>query len=283
VLIDLHTHFYDADRHLGPQVVADMRRCHIDPGAWRFTPEDHLRATAEADYVVVFGLAAAKVGFNIPNDAVAAHVARDPKRLILFGSPDPAQPSYMDELIHCHQDLKCKGVKLGPIYQGVHPHDKRYYDIYAYCAKHGLPIMIHMATTFSSGVPLEWARPALMDKVAVDFPDLKIVMAHIGHPWEGECIAAIRHQPNLFADLSALYYRPWQFYNSMRLLCEYRADDKLFFGSDYPATTTAGTISGLRNVNKILGQSGLPPVPTEVIEGILSRDSLSILGIKREV
>jgi predicted TIM-barrel fold metal-dependent hydrolase len=280
VLIDLHTHFYDADRHLGPQVVADMRRCHIDPACWRFSAEDHLRATREADYIVVFGLAGAKVGFNIPNDAVAEHVARDPRRMIFFGSPDPAQPNYMDELVHCHQDLKCQGVKLGPIYQGVHPHDPRYYEIYAYCQRHGLPIMIHMATTFSSGVPLEWARPALMDKVAIDFPDLKIVMAHLGHPWEGECIAAIRHQPNLFADISALYYRPWQFYNSMRLLSEYRADDKVFFGSDYPATTTAGTIDGLRNINKILGTSGLPPVPAEVIEGILGRDSLSILGIR---
>ena len=281
MVIDLHTHFYRFDEHLGAQVIADMRRCHIDPQCWRFTPEDHLRETGAAEVAVVFGLAAAKVGFNIPNDAVAEHVQRAPDRLIFFGSPDPAQENYMEELVHCHRDLRCKGVKLGPIYQGVHPHDKRYYDIYGYCARHGLPIMIHMATTFSSGVPLDWARPALMDKVAIDFPELKIVMAHLGHPWEGECIAAIRHQPNLFADMSALYYRPWQFYNSMRLAVEYRADDKVFFGSDYPATTTAGSLKGLRNINAILGNSGLPPIPDQVIEGIIQRDSLGILGIRK--
>src|SRR5690606_9065839 len=129
--------------------------------------------------------------------------ARDP-RLIFFTSIDPGQPAYMEELERMHQDYQCKGVKISPMYQGVHPHDKRYHDIYAYCEKHGLPILTHMATTYSSGVPLEWGRPALMDQIAIDYPDLKIILAHLGHPWEGETIALIRKQPNLFADISAL-------------------------------------------------------------------------------
>ena len=186
----------------------------------------------------------------------------------------------MEELERCHQDLHCQGVKLGPIYQGIHPLDTRYYEIYRYCQQHGLPIMTHMATTFSSGVPLEYARPALMDQVACDFPDLVIVLAHLGHPWEAETIAAIRKQPNLYADISALYYRPWQFYNSMRLLTEYRAEKKVLFGSDFPATTTANSISGLRNVNAVLAQSGLPPVPESVIDTILYQNALAILGLR---
>ena len=135
-------------------------------------------------------------------------------------------------------------MKLAPIYQGVHPLDPRYRHIYAYCQKHGLPILIHMATTFSSGTPLEYARPAHMDQVAMDFPELRLVLAHLGHPWEGETIAVIRRNANVYADLSALYYRPWQFYNSMRLLVEYRAEHKVLFGSDFPFTTTADSLAG---------------------------------------
>lgn len=279
MIIDIHTHFFDITRHCGPQVLEDMRRCSINPDDWKMTADEHLRATAEADAVVVFGLAGAKTGWLIPNEYVAEHVARAPHRLIFFASIDPAQPDFMQELERMHQDFACKGVKISPIYQGVHPHDKRYYDIYRYCSRHGLPILTHMATTYSSGVPLEWARPALMDQVAIEFPDLNIILAHLGHPWEGETIALIRKQPNLFADISALYYRPWQFYNSMRLAVEYKATARILFGSDYPATTTGGTLTNFRNMNSVLAQSGLPPVPADIIESIINRDSLSLLGI----
>jgi predicted TIM-barrel fold metal-dependent hydrolase len=279
MIVDIHTHFMNIDTDWGPQVFQDLDRCRMNPDAWRFTAEDHLRETLAADVAIVFGLAGARTGWNIPNDAVAAHVRRAADRLLFFTSIDPGEPGFMEELERTHEELGAVGVKLGPVYQGVHPLDKSYYEIYRYCARHGLPILTHMAATFSSGVPLEYARPIHMDQVATDFPDLKIVLAHMGHPWEGETIAVIRKQPNVYADISALYYRPWQFYNSMRLLTEYRAQDNVLFGSDYPATTTSGSIAGLRNVNAVLGNSGLPPVPETAMEEIIHRDALTLLGL----
>jgi len=281
MIVDIHTHFFDQARHWGPQVLADCERCGISPELWKFTAEDHLRETAAADYAVVFGLRGAKTGWQIPNEVVAQHVARAPERLLFFTSIDPTEPDFMQQLERDHQDLGARGIKISPVYQGVHPHDPRYYEIFAYAQKHRLPILTHMATTFSSGVPLDWARPAHMDQVAIDFPDLPIIMAHLGHPWEGECIAAIRKQPNLYSDISALYYRPWQFYNSMRLAVEYGATGKILFGSDYPATTTGGTLENFRRMNHVLGTSGLPPVPAEIIESIINRDSLALLGIPK--
>ena len=106
-------------------------------------------------------------------------------------------------------------------------------------------------------MPLDYARPIHIDQVSCDFPDLKVVMSHLGHPWQGEATAVIRKQPNVYADVSALYYRPWQFYNMLRLAVEYKAEGKLLFGSDFPATTTDSSISGLRNVNAILGKLGV--------------------------
>jgi predicted TIM-barrel fold metal-dependent hydrolase len=252
----------------------------VDPASWGDVSARHLETTQAVDVAIVFGIQAAATGWHVPNDFVAAHVRRAPERLVFFASIDPGQPGFEDELEQCHHDLHCQGVKLSPIYQGVHPLDARYRHIYAYCQKHGLPVLSHMATTFSSGTPLEYARPAHMDQVAIDFPDLKLVLAHLGHPWEGETIAVIRRNANVFADLSALYYRPWQFYNSMRLLVEYHAGHKVLFGSDFPFTTTGDSLRGVRNLNAVLANSGLPAVPSDIIEGILHRDALALLGLR---
>jgi hypothetical protein len=280
MMVDIHTHVFRPQQDFGPRLLADLARCGVDPASWGDVAERHLVTTQSADVAIVFGIQGAAMGWNVPNDFVASHQQRAPDRLIFFASIDPARANFRDELERCHRDLHCQGLKLAPICQGVHPLDPRYREIYAYGQKHGLPILIHMATTFSSGVPLEYARPAHMDQVAIDFPDLKIVLAHLGHPWEGETIAVIRRNANVYADISALYYRPWQFYHSMRLLVEYRADAKVLFGSDFPFTTTQDSLTGLRALNDIVGRSGLPRVPDEVIEGIIHRDTLDLLGLK---
>jgi predicted TIM-barrel fold metal-dependent hydrolase len=93
-------------------------------------------------------------------------------------------------------------------------------------------------------------------------------------------MAAIRRNPHLFADLSALYYRPWQFYNAMRLAVEYRVGRKILFGSDFPFTTTESSLHEIRNMNAVLGNSGLPPIPDAWIEEIIHRDTLTLLGLR---
>lgn len=279
MIVDVHTHFFRPERDFSPNLRSDMARCGVDPATWGIVGERHLETTREADVAVVFGLQAQATGWNIPNDAVAEHVLRAPERLLFFAAIDPVQPDFMAELERCHRDLGAVGVKLAPLYQNVHPRDSRCCDIYRYCERHGLPVLFHAGTSFVSGTMLDYSRPVHFDAVAVDFPELRMVLAHLGHPWEGETIAVIRRHPHVFADLSALYYRPWQFYNSMRLLVEYRTDAKVLFGSDFPFTTTGSSLTGVRGVNAILAQSGLPPIPAEVLESIIHRDALGLLGL----
>ena len=281
MIVDVHTHFFRPATDFGPALLADMARCGVDPGAWGDVGERHLETTRAADVAVVFGLQARATGWNIPNDAVAAHVALAPERLLFFAAIDPAAPDFMDELERCHRDLGAVGVKLAPLYQGIEPLDPRCRDVYRYCEHHALPILFHVGTSFTGGTLLDISRPVHFDAIAVNFPEVRMVLAHLGHPWEGETIAVIRRHRHVFADLSALYYRPWQFYNSMRLLLEYRTDHKVLFGSDFPFTTTGSSLDGVRNVNAILAQSGLPPIPGSVVEGIIHRDTLSLLGLSR--
>jgi hypothetical protein len=60
---------------------------------------------------------------------------------------------------------------------------------------------------------------------------------------------------------------------------EYGVAGKVFFGTDFPFTTLEGSLAGLRGINKVVEGTGLPRVPEEVIEGIIHRDTLGLLGL----
>jgi len=105
-------------------------------------------------------------------------------------------------------------------------------------------------------------------------------MAHLGHPYEGETIAVARKHANVFTDIIALHYRPFQFYQSLMLVQEYGVWDKLLFGSDYPFTTVNETLAGLRNMNRMLEGTQLPRLDEDQIEAMIYRDSLRLLELE---
>jgi predicted TIM-barrel fold metal-dependent hydrolase len=130
-------------------------------------------------------------------------------------------------------------------------------------------LTLHMGTTFAHNSPLELGRAIHVDPIAQKYPDLKIILAHMGHPWYEECVVVIRKNPNVYAEVSALFYRPWQYYNILITAQEYLVTDKIFFGTDYPFTTLEESISGLKNVNQLVEGSNLPRVADETIDRIL--------------
>jgi predicted TIM-barrel fold metal-dependent hydrolase len=101
----------------------------------------------------------------------------------------------------------------------------------------------------------------------------------MGHPWINEALVLIRKNRNVFADISALYYRPWQFYNALVAAMEYGVLDRLLFGSDYPFTTPGSTMEALGKINRMVDGTNLPRIPERKIEEIIHRDSLALLGI----
>jgi len=144
---------------------------------------------------------------------------------------------------------------------------------------HGIPVLFHQGTTFPRRAPLKYAMPVQLEDVALQYPELRIVIAHMGHPWMDDTVVLIRKQPHVYADISALYYRPWQFYNGLMAAQEYGCMHKLLLGSDYPFTTPVETIRRLRQVNDIAGSSGLPRLQADAIEALIHRDTLALLGI----
>src|SRR5439155_12627565 len=94
-----------------------------------------------------------------------------------------------------------------------------------------------------------------------------------------DAIVTIRKHPNLYADVSALVFRPWSLYEALRVAAEWGVAGKLLFGSDFPLATPAETIDGLRGVNSIVDGTALPRVPPELIERVIHADALSALNI----
>jgi uncharacterized protein len=278
MIVDCHTHMWRAE-HWGEEITVESTRALGRAVDLNVNWEDHERAMQQVDKAIVFGLWARHVGLVVPNDYIAAYVATNARKLIGFASIDPNEIGYLDELHHAVEDLGLKGVKLGPIYQNYHPMDERVLPIYEYCERNHLPIIIHQGATFPRRAPLKFAFPIQLEEVALSYPDLVMVIAHLGHPWIAETVVLIRKHPNLYADLSALHYRPWQFYNAMMLALEYGVMDKILFGSDYPFTTPEATLQALYDINEIPGRSGLPEIPIEKVRMIIHRDTLALLKI----
>ena len=280
MIIDCHTHVGEA-AHLSRQFVADARTAAGDPNLqFAVNLDEHWSAMTVTDRAIVLGFRAHHVGYVVPNEYVAEYVKRHPDKLLGFCSIDPNDDDAVEQLDHSILRLGLRGLKLGPIYQNIHPSDSRTKRLFHRAEQLNIPVLIHQGTTFCSNVSLEVANPILLQPIALDFPKLRLVIAHMGQPWIGETIALIRKHANLFADISALYYRPWQFYNALVMAQEYKVMHKLLLGSDYPVTTPAATIESLREVNDVTKGTGLPNVSRDEIEALIHRDTLQLLGLE---
>lgn len=281
MIIDVHSHawrypddFSESFRHQAQRARAGVE---VDLSV-RY---EAYRATAPPETrTIVFGGKAKLSGLWVDDRWVAGYVAAHPETLIGFLSVDPTQDGWQRELKHGHQELGLRGIKLLPMYAGFRPDDPCLDALWRYAAQHQLPVLLHTGTTFVAQAPLECTLPRHLDAVAIRFPEVKIIMAHLGHPYEGECVATLRKHPNVFADLSALHYRPFQLYHSLMLVQEYGVWDKILFGSDYPFTTVQATMDGLRKLNQMTHGTGLPKLNGPAIEALIYRDTLDLLGLK---
>ncbi len=279
-IIDVHSHFWCYPEHFTDDFRQQARRARAGTEVdLTVRLEDYQRQSVENVRTIVFGGKARLSGLWVDDAAVAGYVARQPESLIGFLSLDPTQPGWQDELRFGHQELGLRGIKLMPMYAGFRPDEDRIAPLWQYATQHQLPVLLHTGTTFVSQAPLECTLPRHLDPVAARYPEVRMILAHLGHPYEGECVAVIRKHPNLYADISALHYRPFQLYHSLMLVQEYGVWDKVLFGTDYPFTTVQATLDGLRSLNNMVTGTGLPLLNEDAIERLIFRDSLPLLGL----
>ncbi len=297
VIVDVHTHTPQYKDHIPDDEVVINHAWRPDrPVRSSVTWHDFLAHQAPAAVSLVFAIAW-HPGIVVPklsgrevgdtswytgnvNDATATFVRAHPDRLIGFMALHPHDPNCLDEFERCRTELGLRGVKLGANYQNFDPLEARALAIYERAQRYGLPVLFHQGTSPVREAPIRLAHPLLMDEIAIRYPDLKIIMAHMGHPWQVDTCVVIRKHPNVYADISGNFYRPFSFWEQLIKATEWNVLDKLLLGSDYPITTVQETIDGLRRVNDVVEGTRLPRVPEEAIEAIINRDALTLLGLR---
>jgi predicted TIM-barrel fold metal-dependent hydrolase len=280
MIVDVHSHAWEYPRHFTDAFRQQAMRARAGVEVDLTVRYDDYRRTAPPDTrTVVFGGKARLSGIWVEDAYIAEYVAAHPDTLVGFLSVDPTQDGWQRELEDGHKGLGLRGIKLLPMYAGFTPDDPRLDPLWQYATAHRLPVLLHTGTTFVSQAPLDCTLPRLVDRVAIRFPDVRIIMAHLSHPYEGECAVTIRKHPNVYADISALHYRPFQLYHSLMLVQEYGVWDKVLFGTDYPFTTVNASIDGVRELNRMLEGTALPRLDEAAINAMIGRDALAVLGI----
>jgi predicted TIM-barrel fold metal-dependent hydrolase len=287
MIVDCHTHVMWYPDHVSERFAQEalasklvklqqsggaVHAAHLDLHSYDSRPEEHWSAAQAADRVVVFGMQARASGIWVPNEVIADYVRQHPEKLIGWASVDPNEPDCVEQLRYAVDTLRLRGVKLGPVYQHWDPQDPKHWPLLAECQRLGIPALFHQGTTFPSQAKLRWGNPLQLEDLALEFPDLRIIIAHLGHPWEEDTVALVRKAPNVWADISAVHYRPWRYWQAMVTAMEYGVTHKFLLASDFPSATIDNVIHGLRNVNRIVEGTQLPKIPTEIQERIISEN-----------
>lgn len=200
------------------------------------TIEDTLKDMDEAkvDKAVIVAVdAETTTGFKVPNEYVAGIVKQYPDRFIGFAGVDPHKGILaVRELEKAVQELGLKGLKFIHHILELYPNDPIMYPIYEKAQELDIPVIFHTGNQFHSGTKLKYCHPIYLDEVAVDFPRLKIIMAHFGFPWFPEGLAIIQRNPNVYFNIAG-----WAPKHIPEMVIRYMdsvLSHKALFGSDYP-------------------------------------------------
>jgi predicted TIM-barrel fold metal-dependent hydrolase len=277
IITDCHIHIQPVDAWK-PAALEAMKRKRAD---WEQvldfcrSPKAFLKHmdAAGIDRAVLINYVAPEVmGFTpVVNAFIAEYCKEDPKRLIPCGSIHPRHTkNVMADMEHLIR-FGIKLIKIHPPHQLLYPNDylngvKELEIIYRAAEANGIPVMVHTGTSIFPGARNKYGDPIYIDDVAVDFPSLKILLAHGGRPlWMDSAFFLLRRHKNVYLDISGI---------PPKTLLKYfpRLEEiagKTLFGTDWPGP-------GVPDIKKNLEDFRSLKLPAEVQEQILSKTALSI-------
>ena len=189
------------------------------------------------------------------------------------------------------RDKNVKGWFFGPPYSHIFANDKRVYPFYDVAMANDVVVYYHHGGGVGGGgsepyrAPLKYARPALIDDVVIDFPDLRIHVEHMAYPWGEELFALMKRAPNVYTDVCELFKRPTLLAWYLVMAKEYGVIDRVIWGSDYDVywhqdwdfsgyfrkvREETGWIQ--RGANQVLKGCGWPRLTDDEVIGILTNN-----------
>jgi hypothetical protein len=278
MIVDCHTHIWDQIGQLGAGAEAHLRRQGLRQGV-SAAPADHNLAQRCVDASLVFAFRCAANEACVPNEFVARYVSGSGGRVLGVAAVDPTEDDAASQAAEWLDRREFCGLTVSPAVAGFHPADSRAMRVYQVAAERGKPVFFCQGGPWPIGGRLEYARPSLLDEVALEFPDLRVVISSLGYPWVEECLMLLANRPNVWADLAGLLRRPWQAYNALVPAHQFGVTDKLLFASDFPFSTPAEAIEGIYRLAEVTQGTNLPTVPREALRSIVERDAVAALGL----
>jgi predicted TIM-barrel fold metal-dependent hydrolase len=210
------------------------------------------------------------------NDAVLEFAASHPDVALPFVSLDPNRGAEaVREARRLLQSGRVRGLKLHPPTQQFFPNDRLAYPLYEVFAEARLPVMFHTGHSGigtgmrgGGGVRQKYGNPLPIDDVAVDFPDMPIVLAHPSFPWQEEAISIALHKPQVYIDLSG--WSPKYFSPTLVQYANTLLRQKVLFGSDYPLITPDRWLADFAGI----------AIKEEVRPLILKENAVRLLGLR---
>jgi predicted TIM-barrel fold metal-dependent hydrolase len=190
---------------------------------------------AGIDYAVILAELAPITTGIADNEYVAEFCSKSP-RLIPFASINPYTVSRPDqELERLVKDNGFQGLKLYPTYQLYYPNDAMIYPLYAKAQELNIPVSLHIGSSVFVGSRLKYGDPIYMDDVAVDFPDLNLLMCHSGRPfWYQNAFGIARLHKNVYLEISGLPpHKLLDYFPELETIAH-----KVIYGSDWPGIPT---------------------------------------------
>jgi predicted TIM-barrel fold metal-dependent hydrolase len=271
LVIDFHIHI-GLYHELHPWVMEWMKNEIEDPEAFIdevLTPEGFTQYLREngVDYGVALAELSPITTGMLSNEAVA-EFCQEVDCLIPFCNINPFLvadlPGELDRFVN---DMGFRGMKLYPTYHHFYANSNRLYPLYAKAQELKIPVMIHTGSSVFQGARIKYGDPLYMDDVAVDFPDLTLLMVHSGRGfWYDRAYFLAKLHTNMYMEIAGL---------PPQKLLDYfpeieKVADKVIFGSDWPGMPHIG-----RNIEIIRGL----PLSDETKDKILGGNAVRILGI----
>jgi len=142
------------------------------------------------------------------------------------------------------QEGSVRGLKLYPGYEPFYPYNPKIKGVFALAEEFDVPVMIHSGDTYDPMGRVRYSHPLHVDEVAVEYPNVKIVICHIGNPWIRDCMEVVYKNKNVYTDISGLVLGDFndRFEAFMRkqlqeMLLYGVEPDKVLFGTDWPISS----------------------------------------------
>ena len=275
-IVDFHTHPWRPDE-LADTTASFIRS--ISPAVREHGDRltDIMYATSElraqgVDHAVLLPEHCPATSGNVRTETVLELARQSGGFFVPFASVDPVSDPEPAALLESYIERGVRGLKLYPSYQFYYPNEPRVYPLYEICQAHRIPVLLHIGSSVIPGTRIKYCDPVHLDDVAVDFPELTIVMAHGGRGfWYDKCAFLASHFPNFYIDIAGLVPEKLrQHFPDLDRLAR-----KMVFGSDWPAMPRS-VAANVASVEAL----GLPQDALESILHLNARRLLNLQGKK---